>query len=128
MKLKAIEILNIYDSLVKISEAEFDLNTACIIANNIKSLSVTKETIDIKRNDIIAKYAEKNEQGEINSAENGEVKIVDIGNFNVELNDLLISVVEVDLKTISKSVINDVFKDSKISPKVILSLMNILED
>ena len=128
MKLKAIEILNIYDSLVKISEAEFDLNTACIIANNIKSLSVTKETIDTKRNDIIAKYAEKNEQGEINSAENGEVKIVDIGNFNVELNDLLISVVEVDLKTISKSVINDVFKDSKISPKVILSLMHILED
>ena len=128
MKLKAIEILNIYDSLVKISEAEFDLNTACIIANNIKSLSATKETIDAKRNDIIAKYAEKNEQGEINSAENGEAKIVDIGNFNVELNDLLISVVEVDLKTISKSVINDVFKDSKISPKVILSLMDILED
>ena len=59
MKLTAFNILAICESLAKISEKEFDLNTACVIASNLNALSVPRETIDNKKNEIITKYAEK---------------------------------------------------------------------
>ena len=62
MKLTAFNILAICESLAKISEKEFDLNTACLIAGNLNNLSVPRETIDAKRNEIIAKYAQKNKE------------------------------------------------------------------
>ena len=68
MKLTAFNILAICESLAKISEKEFDLNTACLIAGNLNNLSVPRETIDAKRNEIIAKYAQKNKEGEIDYA------------------------------------------------------------
>ena len=59
MKLKALDILNVYESLEKLSEHELSLETSFVIAKNIKELLLSKEIIETKRNNIITKYAEK---------------------------------------------------------------------
>lgn len=49
MKLTAFNILAICESLAKISEKEFDLNTACVIASNLNALSVPRKQLIIKK-------------------------------------------------------------------------------
>ena len=124
MKLTAFNILAICESLAKISEKEFDLNTACLIAGNLNNLSVPRETIDAKRNEIIAKYAQKNKEGEIDYADDGTVKIVDIKKFNDDINNLMLSSVDVELKKIPKKA----FEDMNSAPKDILPIINLLEE
>ena len=102
MKLTAFNILAICESLAKISEKEFDLNTACLIAGNLNNLSVPRETIDTKRNEIIAKYVQKNN----------------------DINNLMLSSVDVELKKIPKKA----FEDMNIAPKDILPIINLLEE
>ena len=55
MKLKALDILNVYESLEKLSEHELSLETSFVIAKNIKELLLSKEIIETKRNNIITK-------------------------------------------------------------------------
>lgn len=124
MKLTGIDILNMYESLMKIAEKEFGLNTACIIAKNIKELSISKEIVENKRNTIIMKYATKDDNGDIKMLENGNIKISNVKKFNDEMSILLSSEVDANLEKIKK----DAFDGISISPKDILPLMNILEE
>lgn len=124
MKLTAFNILAICESLAKISEKEFDLNTACVIASNLNALSVPRETIDNKKNEIITKYAEKNKKGEIDYKDDGTVKIANIKGFNDDMNNLLLSSVDVELKKIPKKA----FENMNIAPKDILPIINLLEE
>lgn len=59
MKLTAFNILAICESLAKISEKEFDLNTACVIASNLNALSVPRETIDNKKMKLLLNMPKK---------------------------------------------------------------------
>lgn len=74
MKLKALDILNVYESLEKLSEHELSLETSFVIAKNIKELLLSKEIIETKRNNIITKYAEKDKNGAIAQEDDGGIK------------------------------------------------------
>lgn len=123
MKLKALDILNTYESLAKLADKELDLQTACAIAKNLKELSVTKEVIDKKRTELINKYAEKSADGTPVQEEDG-IKITDVPSFMQHMNDLLTAETEVTLSPVSKSALSEI----KISPKDILSLTNLLKE
>ncbi len=123
MKLKALDILNTYESLAKLADKELDLQTACAIAKNLRELAVAKEVIDKKRTELINKYAEKNADG--NPVQEGDgIKITDVPSFMQHMNDLLAAKTEVTLSLISKSALSEI----KISPKDILSLTNLLKE
>lgn len=123
MKLKALDILNTYESLAKLADKELDLQTACAIAKNLRELAVAKEVIDKKRTELINKYAEKNADGTPVQEEDG-IKITDVSSFMQHMNDLLAAETEVTLAFISKSALSEI----KISPKDILSLTNLLKE
>lgn len=124
MKLKAIDILNIYHSLEKMSDLELDLSPACTIAKNLKELAVAKEVIENKRNKLIAEYAKKNEDGTICQSENGSIEIQESETFSAKLDELLSSETETNLIKIQKQTLSEI----KVSAKTLLPLMTIMED
>ncbi len=124
MKLKAIDILNIYHSLEKMSDLELDLSPACTIAKNLKELAVAKEVIENKRNKLITEYAKKNEDGTICQSENGSIEIQHPETFSAKLDELLSSETETNLIKIQKQTLSEI----KVSPKTLLPLMTIMED
>lgn len=122
--MKAINILNIYDSLVILADKDLNLNTACDIAKNLQTLTVPKQVIEQKRDKLILEYGEKDDNEQIIQNENGGIKITNESEFQKKFNDLIESDIEIDLIRIKKSDLGDI----KISPKVILGMIDILED
>ncbi len=123
MKVKAIEILNMFEAFTKLADRELDLNTACNIAKNIKELALSREIIDEKRNKIIGNFAKKDAQNQIVQAENGTVEINDPAAFSQSMTELLSAETEVCLLPIRMASLSGI----KISPKDILPLMEIIE-
>ncbi|MDE6312806.1 MAG: hypothetical protein K2M46_04190 [Lachnospiraceae bacterium] len=123
MKLKALEILNIYGALEALADKELDLNTSCTIARNLKELLTVKETFEKKRDAITMEYAEKDEEGNFVQVENG-IKIKDVAAFNEKITKLLNTVIEVTISHISKSALDGV----KVSPKDIFPLIDFLDE
>ena len=124
MKLKASDVIEIYESLTKIADREIDFNTACIIANDLKVLTPSKEVTDKRRDSIVSKYAVKTADGNIEQDENGNIKIADANSFMKEMDELLKSETDIDIKLIPK----DSIKELQISAKDVMGLMYILED
>jgi hypothetical protein len=122
MKLKALEILNIHESLEKLSEHELDLETSFLVAKNLKELLLSKEIIETKRNKIIVKYGEKDEKGNVCQGEDGRIKIIDNVNFSNDLNDLLCSEINISLNPICKEQLSGI----TIQPKELLPLIGTL--
>ena len=123
MELKALDIINKFEALNKLADKETDLSTAVIIAKNLKELSTYKDIIDKKRDGVIVKYAEKNDNNVISQDENGNVKITDINSFNKDLSEILDTPIEVNLLLLPK----DKMMNMKISAKDILPLTDILD-
>lgn len=123
MELKALDIINKFEALNKLADKETDLSTAIIIAKNLKELSTYKDIIDRKRDGVIVKYAQKNDEGDIVQDKNGNVKITDINSFNKDLSEILDTHIEVNLLLLPK----DKMMDMKISAKDILPLTDILD-
>lgn len=123
MELKAIDILNKFEALSKLADKETDLSTACIIAKNLKELVVYKDEICKKRDNLIIRYAEKNEDGGIAQTEDGGVKVTDIASFNKELSELLDTIIEVEISKLQKNKLLEI----KVTAKDILPLVDILE-
>ena len=123
MELKAIDILNKFEALSKLADKETDLSTACIIAKNLKELVVYKDEICKKRDNLIIRYAEKNEDGGIAQTEDGGVKVTDIASFNKELSELLDTIIEVEISKLQKNKLFEI----KVTAKDILPLVDILE-
>ena len=119
MKLKALDILNVYESLEKLSEHELSLETSFVIAKNIKELLLSKEIIETKRNNIITKYAEKDKNGVITQEDDGGIKINDPVKFSDELNELLSSEININLTKIYKKDLEKI----TIQPKELLPLI-----
>lgn len=122
MKLKALDILNVYESLEKLSEHELSLETSFVIAKNIKELLLSKEIIETKRNNIITKYAEKDKNGAITQEDDGGIKINDPVKFSNELNELLSSEININLTKIYKKDLEKI----TIQPRELLPLIGTL--
>ena len=123
MKKNGYEILDIISSLNVLATKELKLSSAYVVAKNIKALSVIEELINNKRKSIIDMYAEKDENGNIVSNENG-IRITDMNRFNNEINTLLSEEIEIELTKIKMSDIENI----TISPADVYQLMDIIEE
>lgn len=123
MKLKAFDILNKYDNLTALANKEVDLLTACTIAKNINALALSRDVINKKRDNIVLKYAEKDENGNVIQKENGNLNITDIEKFNTEITEILETEIEVEIGKISIEKLQEL----KVSPAEISSLLDIME-
>ena len=123
MKIKAIELLNKFETLNKLADKELDLSSACAVAKNLQELATYKTEIDKKRDSLVITYAEKDENGEIVRFEDGGIKISDAITFNEEISKILDTDLDVNFVKLNKKMLADI----KISAKDIMPLMDILE-
>lgn len=103
--MKAFEVKQLHDVFTALSNEKMDYATACIVVDNIDALENPNKIYNQMRDDVIRKYADKDENGEPIIAENGSVHISDLNSFNTDIMKLNESEIEVDIKKISASLI-----------------------
>ena len=124
--MKAIDIFGIYESLTTLADKDLDLNTACDIAKDIQNLSIPKQILEQKRNKLIQEYGEKDDEGNLKTNDNGSISFTENNEYecNKKIAELFNEDVNVELVKIKKSAL----KDIKISPRIAIGLIDILED
>ena len=124
--MKALNILLTYESLAALKDERLDLNTAIIIAKNMKTLTAPKQVIDEKRFKLIKTYAEKDKNGNLKKNTDGTTIFseANIKECDKKLAALLSEDIDIELTKIEKSALANI----KISPTLILGLMDILEE
>ena len=124
--MKAIDIFGIYESLTTLADKDLDLNTACDIAKDIQNLSIPKQILEQKRNKLIQEYGEKDDEGNLKTNDNGSISFTENNEYecNKKIAELFDEDVNVELVKIKKSAL----KDIKISPRIAIGLIDILED
>lgn len=105
MKLKAKEIYDMYEAILSLSKEKTSMPTAYYIAKNTKIVKEEATEIDESRQKIIVEFAEKKEDGTLNTQENGMVKIPDdkLPAFTEQMNQLLNAEIEVAIRKIPLS-------------------------
>ena len=122
--MKAMKILETYEALVTLADQDLNLITACNIAKNLQELNTPKQVIEQKRNKLIQEYSKKDETGNLITNEQGGILLENEEELIGKLNELFEGDIDVNLIKIKKSELEDI----KISPKVALGFMDILED
>lgn len=124
--MKALNVLYTYESLATLTDERLDMNTAMIIAKNMKTLTVTKQVIDEKRFKLIKTYAEKDKNGNLKKNTDGTIIFSETNakECDKKLTALLSEDIDIELTKIKKSALADI----KISPTLVLGLMDILEE
>ena len=124
--MKALNVLYTYESLATLTDERLDMNTAMIIAKNMKTLTAPKQVIDEKRFKLIKTYAEKDNNGNLQKNTDGTIIFSEANakECDKKLAALLSEDIDIELIKIKKSALADI----KISPTLVLGLMDILEE
>ena len=115
---KISELLNSVETLQKLSQKDFKAKLAWQIARLLRSAESEIQSFNETRMNLIRKYGEKDENGELVTDERGNCKIIEneVNDFNTELNDLLNSTVEINANKIDIDQLEDLdFTPSEIA-------------
>ena len=115
---KISELLNSVETLQKLSQKDFKAKLAWQIARLLRSAESEIQSFNETRMNLIRKYGEKDENGELVTDERGNCKITEgeVNDFNIELNDLLNSTVEINANKIDIDQLEDLdFTPSEIA-------------
>ena len=115
---KISELLNSVETLQKLSQKDFKAKLAWQIARLLRSAESEIQSFNETRMNLIRKYGEKDENGELVTDERGNCKITEgeVNDFNTELNDLLNSTVEINANKIDIDQLEDLdFTPSEIA-------------
>lgn len=124
MKLKNETIKGIQKVLTTVGNKEInDWQLAFKIANNNYKLMRAAEPIIKVENDILRKYGEKDENGELIASRDGTVKIVDTKKYGQDTKTLMETENDVEVEYFSKSEVSKMH----ITPNQIVLLMPIIE-
>ena len=100
---KIEELLNSVETLQKLSQKDFKAKLAWQVARLLKAAEAEIQAFNGTRLNLIKKYGEKDDQGELITDEKGNCKIVpaQVEQFTTELNDLISSEVEINVSKIN---------------------------
>ena len=106
---KINDLLNSVETLQKLSQKDFKAKLAWQIARLLKSAEAEIQAFNDTRMNLIRKYGEKDENGELVTDERGNCKIVEaqVNDFSTELNDLVNSEVEINANKINIDLLED---------------------
>lgn len=104
------QLINSTDGLKGLSQKSLKARSAYAVSKIIKAADAEMTTFNETRMELIKKYGEKKEDGELNSDENGNVRIPpeSLNDFNKELQELLKAPVEINANKIRMEDIGDV--------------------
>lgn len=107
---KIEDLLNSVDTLQKLAQKDFKAKLAWQVARLLKSAEAEIQSFNETRMNLIKKYGEKDENGELITDENGNCKIIpeDIETFTNELNELITSEVEINANKLDINLFGDI--------------------
>mgnify|MGYP004461305353 CR=1 FL=1 len=124
MKLKNETIKEIQKVLTTVGNKEInDWQLAFKIANNNYKLMRAAEPVVKVENDILRRYGEKDENGELITSSDGRVKIIDTKKYGQDIKTLMETENDVEVEHFSKSEVSKMH----ITPNQIVLLMPIIE-
>ena len=104
------QLINSTDGLKGLSQKPLKARSAYAVSKILNAADAEMSSFNETRMDLIRKYGEKGEDGELKSDENGNVRIMpeSLETFNKELQDLLKTEVEISASKIRIEDIDDV--------------------
>lgn len=110
IKVKISDLLNSTETLQKLSQKDFKAKLAWSIARLLKAAEAEIQSFNETRMNLIKKYGEKDENGELVTDEKGNCKIGNevLEEFSTELNELIGSEVEINANKIDMKLIEDI--------------------
>ena len=93
IKVKISELIDSISTLQKLAQKDFKAKLAWSIARLLKAAEAEIQSFNETRMNLIHKYGEKNENGELITDEKGNCTLIKdkVQDFNTELNELLAS-------------------------------------
>lgn len=109
IKVKISDLLNGTEALKKLAETQLKAKLAWQVGRILKAADTEIQSFNDTRMDLIKKYGEKDENGELITDEKGNCKVMPDGieNFSNELNELINSEVEINANKISIDSLED---------------------
>lgn len=107
---KISNLLNSTEVLQKLSKTQLKAKTAWQVSKVLKLAEEEMQTFNDTRMEVLKKYAEKDENGELITDENNNCKIIPekISEFNDELTELLDNEIELNVNKINIEDLNDI--------------------
>ena len=107
---KISDLLNSTETLQKLAQKDFKAKLAWSIARLLKSAEAEIQSFNDTRMNLIRKYGQKDENGELITDENGNCKIEQesINEFTNELNELVNTEVEINANKIDINLLEDI--------------------
>lgn len=95
---RIVDLLNSVDILRKLATQDFKAKVAWSISRLLRSAESEIQSFNDTRMDLLRKYGEKDENGELVTDERGNCRVPQeqLGQFNVELNELAQTEVEIN--------------------------------
>ena len=102
IKVKILDLVNSTETLQKLSQKDFKAKLAWSIARLLKAAEKEIQEFNDTRMNLIRKYGEKDENGELITDDKGNCKIDNsvLNEFSNELNDLMNTEVEINANKI----------------------------
>lgn len=104
------DLLNSVETLQKIAQKDFKAKLAWSIARLLKSAETEIQSFNETRMNLIKKYGEKDENGELITDEknNCKIKTEDVDTFTDELNELINTEVEINANKIDFNLLENI--------------------
>jgi hypothetical protein len=124
-RMKLYQLVESNDSLKKLNTAEgLPFKTALSIARDIKNIEEVLQVYENKRKELVNKYGEKDENGEL-VIKDDSVKLTDRAAFVNEFNALAMEDVDIEIKKIS---VDDLENVTSLTPSDINNISFLLEE
>ena len=109
IKVKISDLLNSTETLQKLSQKDFKAKLAWSVARLLKAAEAEIQSFNETRMNVIKKYGNKDENGELITDDKGNCKIEDahLADFTSELNDLIGQEVEINANKININDLDD---------------------
>ena len=110
IQVKISDLLNSTETLQKLAQKDFKAKLAWSIARLLKAAEAEIQSFNDTRLNLIKKYGEKDENGELITDEKGNCRIEseNLAEFNKELNELVSTEVEINANKISIDLLENV--------------------
>ena len=110
IKVKLSDLVNSVETLQKLAQKDFKAKLAWSIARLLKSAEAEIQSFNEARLNLIKKYGEKDENGELITDDKGNCKIntESVNNFTAELNELMNTEVEINANKIDMALLEDI--------------------
>lgn len=107
---KIENLLNSVETLQKLAQKDFKAKLAWQVSRLLKSAEAEIQAFNETRMNLIRKYGEKNENGDLITDDNGNCKILpeNIETFTNELNELIASEVEINANKLDINLFGDI--------------------